>query len=79
MKAEECEDVVGPTCDWEVHVVHQVQDVDGKPKLLEDLHYGKVLKEALPIHLDNNILKRISILRGVKKDHNMVRYLSFVT
>merc|ERR1711888_416493 len=31
-------------------------------------------KEALPIHINNNILKKISILRGVKKNHNMGHY-----
>ena len=31
-------------------------------------------KEALPIHMDNNIIKKISILRGVKKNHNMGKY-----
>ena len=53
--------------------VHK-KDVEEKHKLSEDLHYEKVAKEALPIHLDNNILKKISILRGVKKDHNMGLY-----
>ena len=54
-------------------MAHQ-KEVEEKHKLSEDLHYGKVGKEALPIHLDNNILKKISILRGVKKDHNMGHY-----
>ena len=53
--------------------VHK-NDVEEKNKLSEELHYEKVAKEALPIHIDNNILKKISILRGVKKNHNMGRY-----
>merc|ERR1712208_242921 len=48
--------------------------VEEKNKLSEELHYEKVAKEALPIHIDNNILKKISILRCVKKNHNMGRY-----
>ena len=31
MEAEEYEDVVGPARDWDVHILHQVEDVDGKP------------------------------------------------
>ena len=53
--------------------VHK-NDVEEKNKLSEELHYGKVAMEALPIHIDNNILKKISILRGVKKNHNMGHY-----
>jgi len=53
--------------------VHK-NDVEEKNKLSEELHYEKVAKEALPIHIDNNILKKISILRGVKKNHNMGHY-----
>merc|ERR1712239_62801 len=49
--------------------VHK-NDVEEKNKLSEELHYEKVAKEALPIH----ILKKISILRGVKKNHNMGHY-----
>ena len=48
--------------------------VEEKNKLSEELHYEKVAKEALPIHINNNILKKISILRGVKKNHNMGHY-----
>ena len=53
--------------------VHK-NDVEEKNKLSEELHYEKVAKEALPIHINNNILKKISILRGVKKNHNMGNY-----
>ena len=53
--------------------VHK-NDVEENNKLSEELHYEKVAKEALPIHIDNNILKKISILRGVKKNHNMGHY-----
>ena len=53
--------------------VHK-NDVEEKNKLSEELHYEKVAKEALPIHINNNILKKISILRGVKKNHNMGHY-----
>ena len=42
--------------------------------LQEELHYEKLAKEALPIHMNEKILKIISILRGVKKDHNMGHY-----
>ena len=34
----------------------------------------KKLQKKRLIHLDNNTLKKISILRGVKKNHNMGKY-----
>ena len=52
---------------------HQ-KELEEKHKLSEELHYEKVAKEVLPKHLDNIILKKISILRGVKKDHDMGKY-----
>ena len=52
---------------------HQ-KEVEEKHKLSKELHYEKVAKEALPIHINNNILKKINILRGVKKNHNMGHY-----
>ena len=43
-------------------------------RLQEELHYEKLAKEALPIHMNEKILNKISILRGVKKGDNMGRY-----
>merc|ERR1711888_131249 len=43
-------------------------------RLQEELHYEKLAKEALPIHMNEKILNIISILRGVKKGDNMARY-----
>ena len=43
-------------------------------QLKEELHYEKVAKEALPIHMNDEYLNIISILRGVKKGDNMGRY-----
>ena len=43
-------------------------------RLQEELHYEKLAKEALPIHMNEKILNIISILRGVKKGDNMGRY-----
>ena len=37
---------------------HQ-KEVEEKHKLSEELHYEKVAKEALPIHMDKNILKKL--------------------
>jgi len=34
----------------------------------------RLKKESLPIHMDEKILKKISILRGIKKGDNMGRY-----
>ena len=36
-------------------------------RLKEELHFEKIEKEALPIHMNEKILKSISILRGVTK------------
>ena len=41
---------------WQM--AHQ-KEVEEKHKLSEELHYEKVAKEALPIHMDKNILKKI--------------------
>ena len=43
-------------------------------RLQEELHYEKLAKEALPIHMNEKILNKISILRGVKQGDNMGRY-----
>ena len=43
-------------------------------RLKKELHYEKLSKESLPIHMDEKILKKISILRGIKKGDNMGRY-----
>ena len=43
-------------------------------RLKEELHFEKLAKEALPLHLNEKILKIISILRGVKKGDIMGRY-----
>ena len=43
-------------------------------RLKKELHYEKLSKESLPIHMDEKILKKISILRGVKKGDNMGQY-----
>ena len=43
-------------------------------QLKEELHYEKVAKEYLPIHMNDRYLNIISILRGVKKGDNMGRY-----
>ena len=41
---------------WQM--AHQ-KEVEEKHKLSEELHYEKVAKEALPIHMDKNILKKL--------------------
>ena len=38
------------------------------------MHYEKLSKESLPINMNEKILNKISILRGVKKGDNMGRY-----
>ena len=43
-------------------------------RLQEELHYEKLAKEALPLHINEKILNIFSILRGVKKGDNMGRY-----
>merc|ERR1712208_196492 len=43
-------------------------------RLKKELHYEKLSKESLPIHMDRKILKKINILRGIKKGDNMGRY-----
>ena len=43
-------------------------------QLKEELHYEKVAKEYLPIHMNDRYLNIISILRGVKKGDNMGCY-----
>ena len=43
-------------------------------QLKEELHYEKVAKEYLPIHMNDRYLNIISILRGVKKGDNMGYY-----
>ena len=43
-------------------------------QLKEELHYEKLAKEALPIHMNDKYLNIISILRGVKKGDNMGYY-----
>ena len=40
---------------------------ENNKQLKEELHYEKLAKEALPIHMNDKILKSISIFRGVKK------------
>ena len=56
---------------WDIAL--QKENEENK-RLKKELHYEKLSKESLPIHMDEKILKKISILRGVKKGDNMGRY-----
>ena len=47
---------------------------ENNKRLKEELHYEKLAKEALPIHMNDKYLNIISILRGVKKGDNMGFY-----
>ena len=49
---------------WEI--AHQKEKENNK-QLKEELHYEKLAKEALPIHMNDKYLNIISIFRGVKK------------
>ena len=60
-------EVMNAVTSWDI--VHK-KYVEEKHKLCEELPYEKVAREALPIHLDNNILKNISILNNVRKNDN---------
>ena len=56
---------------WEI--AHQKEKENNK-RLKQELHYEKLAKEALPIHMNDKYLNIISILRGVKKGDNMGYY-----
>ena len=43
------------------------KEKENNKQLKEELHYEKVAKELLPIHMNDKYLNIISILRGVKK------------
>ena len=47
---------------------------ENNKRLKEELHYEKLAKEALPIHMNDKYLNIISVLRGVKKGDNMGYY-----
>ena len=56
---------------WDIAL--QKENEENK-RLKKELHYEKLSKESLPIHMNEKILNKISILRGVKKGDNMGRY-----
>ena len=56
---------------WDIAL--QKENEENK-RLKKELYYEKLSKESLPIHMNEKILKKISILRGVKKGDNMGRY-----
>ena len=56
---------------WDIAL--QKENEENK-RLKKELHYEKLSKESLPIHMDEKILKKVSKLRGVKKGDNMGRY-----
>ena len=49
---------------WEIAL--QKENENNK-RLKEELHYEKLAKEALPIHMNDKILRTMSILIVVKK------------
>ena len=49
---------------WQIELE---MEKEKKKQLKEELHYEKVAKEYLPIHMNDRYLNIISILRGVKK------------
>ena len=60
---EVCKHATEAIKNWEI----ALQKENEKNKWLEEeLHYEKLAKEALPIHMNEKILNIISILRGVK-------------
>ena len=50
------------------------KEKENNKQLKEELHYEKVAKELLPIHMNDKYLNIISLLRGVKKGDNMGYY-----
>ena len=56
---------------WEIALE---KEKENNKQLKEELHYEKLAKEALPIHMNDKYLNIISILRGVKKGDNMGYY-----
>ena len=56
---------------WEIALG---KEKENNKQLKEELHYEKLAKEALPIHMNDKYLNIISILRGVKKGDNMGYY-----
>ena len=49
MEAEENEEVVGPARDWDVHILHQVEDVDGKPTDNKHKHHQEQDNTSLSV------------------------------
>ena len=56
---------------WEIALE---KEKENNKQLKEELHYEKVAKDLLPIHMNDKYLNIISLLRGVKKGDNMGYY-----
>ena len=56
---------------WEIALG---KEKENNKQLKEELHYEKVAKDLLPIHMNDKYLNIISLLRGVKKGDNMGYY-----